>query len=190
MRVKKEMKGKKIVTMVREPIAVDLSTIFQWVEQGILDRYLAEQWKREIPFLKILSELMVKIQDRLFDWFNEELKVLSGVDIFTYPFDKEKGYAVISENGVDILILKAEKLSQMEEVLRDFIGNSQIKLVNENVGSNKEYAHLYKEVKEKIELPREYIEHYYKNNPYVDYFYTEQEKALFRSKWDIVCGKQ
>ena len=181
--VKDEMKGKKIITMVREPIAVDLSRVFQWIGTGIADSYLRQQLKQGKTFLEIVYTLMMRIQDRVFILFDEELKELCGVDVFAYPFDKEKGYVRIKENGVEILLMKAEKLSQMTEVIRKFTGNQQLELKNQNVGKDKEYAHIYEEVKKKLEIPREYAEHYYRNNPYMDHFYTEEEKKNFYKKW-------
>lgn len=181
--IKEEMKGKKIITLVRDPIAVDLSLVFQWMGRGILDKYFAKQIKEGKTFLEIVLELMLKNQDRVFNWFNQELKVLSGIDVFAYPFDKEKGYALISENDIDVLVLKTEKLSQMTEIIRKFTGNHKVELVNKNVGENKGYMHMYKEVKKRLDLPEKYVEHYYKNNPYMDHFYSEEEKKAFLMKW-------
>lgn len=183
MNVKKEMKCKKMITLVREPIAVDLSTVFQWIGSRTSSRYFAQRFRRGESFCQIVSELMVKVQNRMFDWFDEELKELCGIDVFLYSFDKEKGYTIISDKGVEILLLKVEKLSGLAEVIRDFIGIEQFELLNENVGKNKRYAHLYRDIKEKIELPKEYVEHYYSNNQYMDHFYTKEEQKIFLSRW-------
>lgn len=181
--IKNAMQGKKIITMVRDPLAVDLSTIFQWFGSGVTDRYIAMQLRQGKTFGQVVSELMVRIQDRLFQWFDEELRELSGVDVFAYPFDKEKGYVWIKADNIEILLMKAEKLSQLTEVIREFTGNQQLELRNQNVGNDKEYAHIYKEVKKRLEIPREYVEHYYNGNPYMDHFYTEEEKESFCEKW-------
>lgn len=181
--IKDEIKRKKIITMVRDPIAVDLSTVFQWIGTEISDRYFAEQLKKGKAFQQIVAEFMVKMQNRLFDWFDEELKELCGVDVFAYPFDKDKGYATILHNDVEILLIKAEKLSQMAEVLKHFTGNNQVELVNKNMGKDKGYAHIYDAIKKRLVLPKEYVEFYYKNNPYMDHFYSEEEKKEFLKKW-------
>lgn len=181
--VKEAMRYKKIITMVREPIAVDLSTVFQWIGDGITDCFFAYQKKQGKTFLQSVSELMVNIQNRMFDWFDEELKELSGIDVYEHPFDREKGYTVISKNGTEVLLLKAEKLSNLTAVIRDFVGNQQFELINENVGENKEYAYLYQEVKKKIQLSKKYVDCYYKNNPRMGHFYSEEEQRAFLSKW-------
>ncbi|MEH2952612.1 putative capsular polysaccharide synthesis family protein [Candidatus Merdisoma sp. JLR.KK011] len=181
--LKNEVKGRKIITMVREPIAVDLSTVFQWIGSGTADRFFAQRIKEGKDFQQIVFELMVKIQNRQFEWFEDELKELCGVDIYSYPFDKEKGYTVISANEVEILLLKVEKFSELTNVIRDFTGNSHLELLNDNVGKNKEYAHLYQDMKENIKLSKEYVEHYYNHHPYIEHFYTEEEQKEFLSKW-------
>lgn len=181
--VKKELKSKKIITLVRDPIAVDLSTVFEWIGTGVSDRYFSEQLKQGRPFSKIVSEMMIRIQDRMFMWFKEELEELTSINIFDYPFDREKGHSVIIKNGVEILILKAENLSQEEKAIKNFIGLSQFELLNKNIGKEKEYSYIYKKTMEKLKLPKEYIEHYYHNNLYMDYFYTEEEQKKFMDKW-------
>ena len=119
----------------------------------------------------------------MYSWFDEELKEMYGIDILDYPFDREKGYSIISENGIKILIIKVERLSQMAEVIGEFLGNQKIELSNKNVGCDKEYAHIYKEIKGKIRIPKEYVEHYYKNNPYTNHFYSKDERRAFWDKW-------
>lgn len=181
--IKNEMKGKKIITMVRDPIAVDLATVFQWLGTGILDRYCAEQLKGGKDFLLIISELMAKIQNRLFRWFEEELKELCGIDVFEYAFDREKGYTIISKDTEEILLLKTEKLPFLTETIRNFVCNQELEILSENKGNDKEYAHIYRKAKEKLELPMEYVEYYYKDNPFMNHFYTKKEQKSFMRKW-------
>lgn len=182
-RIKAEMKNKKIITLVREPIAVDLSTVFQWIATGEARRYLAKRFRQGKTLPQITVELMVKIQNRLFDWFDEELRELCGIHVLAFPFDKEKGYTTLSENGVEVLLIKTEKLSGLTEVIRDFTDNRQIILSDGNAGNEKEYAHIYKAVKERITLPKEYVEHYYNHNPYMDHFYSKKEQEHFLHQW-------
>ncbi len=181
--IKNEIKGKKIITLVREPVAVDLSTVFQWIGNGVADRYFAQYLRQGKEFPQIVFDLMVRIQGRMFDWFNEELKELCDIDVFRHPFDQEKGYTMISQNGVEVLLIKVEKLSQMAGVIGDFVGDHQFELVNANVGREKEYASIYREVKRRIRFSKTYIEHYYENNPYMDHFYSQEEQRLFLDKW-------
>ncbi len=182
--IKNRMKGKKIITMIREPIATDLSTVFQWIGSGVADRFFAERLRKGKTFLQAVSELMGKIQNRLFEWFEEELRELCGVNVLDYPFDKEKGYTIISSDNAEILLFKIEKITELENVIRDFAGVSEFELQNDNVGERKEYAHIYKEVKKRMKLPAEYIEYYYCNHPYMEHFYSKEEQEIFLRKWN------
>lgn len=182
--LKNAVKGRKIITMVREPIAVDLSTVFQWIGSGTADRFFAQRIKEGKDFRQIVFELMVKIQNRQFEWFEDELKELCGVDIYAYPFDKEKGYTIISAEEVEILLLKAERISDLTEIIGDFAGNPCLELQNDNIGKNKEYAHLYEEIKKKIKLTSQYVDRYYNRHSCINHFYTEKEQKYFLSKWN------
>lgn len=181
--IKDEMRYKKIITLVREPIAVDLSTVFQWIGSGIADFYFAERMQKGKTFSQVVTELMVKIQNRLFHWFEEELNELCEINIWDYPFDREKGYSIISKNEMEILILKVEKLSQMAEVIGQFLGTSKFQIESMNRGIDKEYFHIYKKLKNNLKLPKEYVDFYYRDNFYMDYFYTPKEQRDFLDKW-------
>lgn len=181
--IKDKMRNKKIITLVREPIAVDLSTVFQLIGDGVSDKYFSRQLKGGMQFAQAVAELMVRIKNRMFDWFDEELKELCDIDIFDYPFNREDGYTIILDKDVKILVVKLEKLSELTDVIKEFIGNSQFELRNANRGKDKEYAHIYSGLKENLKLSREYIEYYYEKNKYMDYFYTKEEQSHFLSEW-------
>lgn len=182
--VKDEMKYKKIITLVREPISVDLSTVFQWIGNGTSDRFFKKWISQGKTFGEVVSELMVRIQDRQAEWFNYELKELSRIDVYSYPFNKEKGYTIISENGIELLLLKMENLNDLTNIIQNFVNAEQFELLNENIGKNKDYAHLYKEIKKKIELPKEYVEYYYNNNLFMNHFYLKEEQSRFLDIWE------
>lgn len=180
---KEQIRHKKIITLVRDPIAVDLSTVFQWIGGGDADRYFTEQLNQGKYFLQVVAELMKKIQNRLFNWFDEELKELCGIDVFEYPFDREKGYTIIKKDDIEVLLLKTEKLSEMTEIIRSFTGNYQFKLSKENIGESKEYAHIYRGVRKNLVLAQEYVDFYYKGNVQVSHFYNDNEIEYMKNKW-------
>lgn len=181
--LREEVKHKKIITLVRDPIAVDLSTVFQWFGEEDADRYFAEQMAKKVSFLQSVTQLMERIQNRLFDWFDEELYQLCGINVFDYPFDRKKGYTIIKENGTEILLLKMEKMSQATNMIKEFICNDRFEVVNENIGYEKEYSHIYRSVKKDLVLTDKYIDFYYDGNAKVDHFYSENEKNYMRDKW-------
>ena len=118
-----------------------------------------------------------------FCFCDRELKEATGINIYQYPFDKEKEYAWIKEGNIEVLALTLEKLNENVEVLGEFVEKPDIKLQNANVGDEKQYKYIYEGLKKDIRLPSAVVKSQYKNNPLQDHFYTEEEKERFLRKW-------
>lgn len=179
----------KFVCLVREPIARDFSMYFQIFEHR---NYYSCAYKND--FLGEISNFMMQIAGMkddtmilpgpMFQWFDDELKRTTGIDVFHYPFDKEKGYTVIREGNLSLLLIKSEKLNDLESVIADFLQRPNFKLLNANQAEEKPLARLYKQAKDALVLPKEYLAYYYENNKRMDHFYTDEEKDMFRKKWE------
>jgi len=81
------------------------------------------------------------------------------------------------------LLIKTEKLSGSQDILGQFIGNKDFKLLDSNVGNQKTYKFAYEEVKNTIRIPEHIIDFYYRGNKAMDHFYTEEEKKRLIQKW-------
>jgi hypothetical protein len=175
----------KIITAFRDPYARNVSLLFQTIHHylyylnpgnieddnfsssgELLDHYFFDFVRQEAPFI----------------WFKEELEKTTNVDIFQYPFDKEKGYAIINKNKISILVLTLEKMNQNEEVIADFIGDSTFKLEHKNDGTKKWYADLYESFKARNKLSNEQLVFYY-DNDIVRHFYDDAMIESFKKKW-------
>ena len=177
--------GCKIITLVRDPVARELSAFMQGFSY---DMYTTHNFDNGFCLATKASEHIVKKLDENdeFIWFDRELKEATGIDIYQYPFDKEKGYVWIKEGNIEILVLTLEKLDEnagREGVLGEFVGKPGIKLQNANVGDKKQYKYLYEGLKKDIRIPARVLESQYKNNPLLDHFYTDEEKERFLQKW-------
>lgn len=198
----------KIISLVREPIARDLSYYFQatitdpeYHVRGRVSNDLVEECKKTLVDYTTDRELIqskraystydwmdyIALHGRYgveFDWFDFELKKLFGIDVYAVPFDKQKGYTIISKDNVSVLVVKMEMLNQIEHVIREFVGVDNFKLINDNLGSEKNYSYMYKELKEKITLSKEYVDFYYNDNEYFNWFYSSDERDIFMKKWE------
>lgn len=177
----------KIITLVREPIARDISDFIQYFEWDYLmtERMHVEQMSSDIE-KKLIESMRNQSSTGYgleFDWFDKELKELTGIDVFKYPFDKEKGYSIISENKYQILLLTLERLKQNAEIVGQFCGISKFYMKNANEGESKRYKYLYANLMEKIKVPEDIIKNYYCNNTHMDYFYSEEMKQEFLKKY-------
>lgn len=201
----------KIVTGVREPISRDISVLFQttdfdiWplMRWGSSTLYLFGDYtknsKLDIQALKKricvwekslnytfgkISEEIIKNKSDEFSWFDYEIKALFDVDIYDYPFDREKGYALIQKDNISILVYKCEKLNQIENVIKDFLEEPEFKIRCANQGEQKVYSYVYKEFKKAVKLNRQYFDYYYSDNPRIRHFYTDSEIEQFKNKWE------
>ena len=84
-------------------------------------------------------------------------------------------------------MLRLEDLNRVgQKVLSDFLNLKQFRLVQANVGEQKEYSDLYREFK-KLPLPASYLEKMYASN-YARQFYTDEEMRSFSQKWSAGQG--
>lgn len=170
---KRKLPRLKIICIVREPIARDLSHFMEYqnslLAEGIND----------------VKEYLLKsaVSNYQFLFYDRQIKKNLGIDIYKFPFDRKLGYGIIREGNVDILILKLEKLGQNINILGDFVGIQDLELMEGNIGSKKPYGKKYEQIKMNYRIPKSVIRLYYEENDRVDHFYTECEKAFFIEKY-------
>lgn len=168
----------KVISIVREPIARQISLLWSYWKNG-------ESFLKNYNSLEELERKFYSIpnEEDEFDWYHKEFMDILDVDVYDYPFDRELGYSIIEKDGISILLLKLEKLSSLEKVIGDFMGVADYKLVNTNTGKEKAYRYAYENYLEHVKIPLDFWNHYYSNNEYMDYFYTEDEKKKFYDRW-------
>lgn len=200
----------KIITGVREPISRDISLFFESTEsdiwpliyyghclnylfgnysknsnldfQTLKNRICTFEKSLNYSFEHLGKEITENKSDE-FSWFDYEIKALFGVDIYAYPFDKEKGYTIIEQDNIRILVYKCEKLNQLEKIIGEFLEEPEYSLKNSNQGEEKVYSYVYKRFKEEVKLNKQYFDYYYADNPRLKHFYTDSEIEQFKNKW-------
>lgn len=174
----------KVITLVRDPIATNLSGFFhnyRWWSKDLQDAARS----RNGDHMQELNRCF--LQDYPHDvplfWFDMEMKPLFGVDVFASEFPKEAGYKIYKGELVDVLLLKLEKLGDCaEDAIGEFLGLQDFQLVRANEARDKWYAELYREFKGKFVLPPSYADRLY-NSRFMEQFYTAAEIETFRQKW-------
>jgi FkbM family methyltransferase len=166
-----------IITVVREPIARNISAFFQ-----NLHTFLPNNESHSVN--NIIEEFLSSYAHTLpLTWFDDELKTHVGISVYSEPFPKDKGYMIIQQGNISLLVLKLEISDTVKEAaLREFLDNPDIELVNTNIGAEKDYSELYAEVKKQIVFDDDYINMMY-SSKFMRHFYTEQEIEKFRKKW-------
>ncbi|RMF29402.1 MAG: hypothetical protein D6759_13910, partial [Chloroflexi bacterium] len=165
----------KVITLVRDPIARNISDFFQlidWWLPHFLPRYEAGEATIEEAIATFLERYY---HDEPLNWFDIELKASLGIDVFATPFPKSTGYQVYQGEGVDLLVLKLERLDECApEAFRAFLGVERFELIRANVSSDKMYGDAYRAFVKAIRLPDSYIEQMYTSR-YVRHFYSDEE---------------
>ena len=113
---------------------------------------------------------------------DDEVYKYLGINIYEYPFDKEKGYLIIEKGNIKLLILKLEKLNECVQVIRQFTGAGNFELAKENSSNDYWYKPIYDNFKKDFIPNREYLNKLYKSK-FMQYFYSDSEIEAFYKKW-------
>ncbi len=189
----------KIITMVREPLNRDYSAFWQAFTEDvrhimwmpILGNDFQMMYEKFIDFIlkgstytkKILGDSMPYTWNDEFEWFDEQIKKHLGIDVYQYPFDREKGYTIIKKENVELFLYKVEKMEEIMDKISEFAGVPNLPAVNANVAKQKWYGLAYAQFRKEVLLPERYVKHYYEENSKMDYFYTGEEKSSFLKEW-------
>ncbi len=116
------------------------------------------------------------------DWFNDHIKKVFGIDVFSYEFDKEKGYSIIKKDNISIFIYRLDKLDKLEKEIREFTGKNSLILKKGNIASEKKYIFAYKEYLQHIKIKKNFFNTLFFSKG-MTHFYTEGECEKYKNKW-------
>lgn len=187
LRLKKRLNRYKkkrifIISIVREPIQRDISSVFQNLTKIFKKPF------NEIQKLEVINYLHSNVDHQFFDhWFINEFEKVLGINLTTYDFNKSKGYMIINHENKRILLIRLDKLNgNIYDALKDLINLEDIKLLNENVSHKKNYHNLYTSVLSSYSPSIEKVNNIY-NSKYVRFFYSDEEISQFKEKWLKKC---
>jgi hypothetical protein len=192
--IQKKDRHWKLITLVREPIARNVSTFFENLEVTKKPDSAAYAIKSDYYDFNIeadpenLDELIGLFFDRLVHerplrYFDDEIKTVFGIDVYASGFPVDKGYNVYQGEYADLLLIRIEDLDKCANtVFKQFLGLDDFKLVQANIASEKIYAPLYKAFKRSVRFPEEYVREMYES-AYARQFYSDEEIRGFRQGW-------
>jgi Putative capsular polysaccharide synthesis protein len=183
----------KIITLVRDPIAKNLSSFFQNLENMLGYDYRHNlQIKSTEDIICDLTKLLhehylgdntKRIASDPLTWFDLELKSVFSIDVFATEFPTDKGYKIYESPRTKVLLLKLEDINRCAgDAFREFMGIENFMLLRSNIGTRKVYSELYETFLKAIHLPQHYIDRVYQSK-YSRHFYSAQEIEAFRAKW-------
>jgi|GEM_PF-2083523 len=177
----------KIISLARDPVALQSSIIFQNLSEAfstILDKNRDSVNLDKATELteRYLSDFQTR-KSHFLNWFDNEIKEVFAIDIYKYPFNKEKGYSIIREGNVDILLIQYEKLQDcFTEAFAQFTGIEDIQLPYANIGSEKRYGDDYKKLTASLQLPASLCKAIYATK-LVKHFYDQEAISVFLKQW-------
>ena len=177
----------KIITLVREPIGFKISNFFQNIEilsPNLIDENGRFDKDNILSFLENRIKMYDTKTEYVDTWFDNEIKIFCGIDVFDHPFDLNKGFCTIKQKNVDLMILRLEDLDRnFNRALIDFLSLKRpLKMIKTNTGEKKKYSSEYQYVKDNIKIPESVCRRIY-NSRFCMHFYDEKMRDGFMKKW-------
>jgi hypothetical protein len=185
------IRKKKVITIFRDPYVRNISLVFEELINIIKYNGYSKHGHKNLYLYNSSSDLVDGIyinhlrKEIPFVWFRDEFEITTKINIFDYPFDKEKGFSLIKKGNIEVLLLTLEKINLNEKVISEFINQPYFKLKHQNNSSKKWYSDLYDDFKQKNKLTVEELSFYY-DNDVVKYFYTTEQIEEFKKKWSKI----
>jgi len=173
----------KIVSVIREPVARNVSAFFLDIERFFPDFFQRYQ-KKELSLDQIADVFLKEFpHDMPLDWFEVEIQSPFNIDVFATDYDEQKGYMIIENKNVSLLVIQLEKLNTCyKRAFSEFFGQFPEILLNTHVTSKDQSFGMYKDFLREVELPESYLDRMY-DCKYVKHFFSEDEVKNFRKKW-------
>lgn len=179
----------KVITAVRDPFSKIFSMIFDEIKQLDKSYYLWDCDLTELPhsFMKNGGDVQYLFDQQgashffhmplFFQRFQKNF-----LNLLKYPFDQEKGYALIKEGNIEVFVYQLEKLNHLLPELSDFVGCpiSELSLGNQTAGLW--CAEAYERAKKDVVISPEYFENTY-SELWLAHFYSDEDIEKFKSIW-------
>jgi hypothetical protein len=172
-----------IITLVREPISRNVSAFFQNIGDYI-PNFAQARSANQISLDEIVTIFLEQYNhDWPSTWFDSEVKQVFGIDVLATDFPKSKGYMILKQNHINLLVLRLEDLNRcVQDAFQEFLGLESFTLKDANLADHKAYNDLYKQFKAQIVLPDWYLDKLC-HSPLMQHFYTPEEIDRFRGTW-------
>jgi hypothetical protein len=178
--------GLTIISLVRDPVARNLSSFFQNVDRFIPNCAALYEAGR-IGAAEITRAYLHGFHEHALPltWFDEEMKAVFGIDVFAGDAVRSHNDRVFAyrRGGLDLLVLRTEDLDDVAPAaLPEFLRIDTFTPRRANAASEKRYHRVYADVAEGLRLPETYLDAMY-GSQYARFFYTAAEVERFRARW-------
>ena len=135
----------KIITVIRDPIARNISMFFQDFPYWYIEYARRNRRVNRFSDDAVVEAIYEKVfpHDYVDTWFDREIKRLTGIDVYTDPYDKDEGYQSYVKGRYKLLLVEMHSIERNWSVIEDFVGR-ELSRINTNIGENKWYGPIYK----------------------------------------------
>lgn len=174
----------RIVSIIRDPVARNLSAYFLSIEGFIDDVYRRHAQGRLKPDELLEVFLRDYPHDIPLNWFDLEVNEVFGMNVYARPFLFDLDYALYEAGPLRMAVIKVESLERTyRPALQALFGEAPGELRNTHISVQDEpYAPIYKSFLAAVRLPQDYLDRMY-DSVYARHFYRPEELAAFRKKW-------
>lgn len=150
------------ITLFRDPMSIGLSIVFE-----LLDSVFKEQFNPNATMPsneQIASRVRDVLRTYVLPYFDYEFAGYLGIDLFSKPFDKSRGYSIVECGHSRALILKFEALGQnFNEAIEAFLGlrGLELKRVNESRSKGYGVAEAYEAAKASVKFEAPFLDSVY-----------------------------
>jgi hypothetical protein len=118
-------------------------------------------------------------------WFDDEMKRVFGIDVFSDEdlHSRDERVFVYRRDLLELLVLRTEDIDDVaQQALQEFLGLEDLELKHANVAADKEYSRVYRDFRNHVKLPEEYLTRMY-DSKYAKLFYSPEEIQRFYAYW-------
>lgn len=175
-----------IVSVFREPIARNVSVFFLSIDtfiKNFQDRYQRGELDNK-TLMKIFLERFP--HDQPLEWFDQEVRDVFGIDVYTRPFPQDRGYLMINTGNIRLLLIKLEKLNDCyKNAFQEFLDVEIPNLQHTHVTELDPFKPMYTDFVRNATFPTEYLDRMYES-AFSRHFYSAAEIDEFRKKWSAI----
>ena len=176
-----------IVTLVRDPIARQVSALFQNPEHAQDDLRGADGAIDVERAVETLRARLTRVDACAYahEWFDRELRTVFDVDVFAHPFDFERGFSIVPGGRVLVLVLRTEDLdATLAPGLSALLGVESTCIAGDrgNDRAQTDDGSAYAAVQGALRLERADCERIYANR-FSRHFYSKAMIEAFTRRW-------
>lgn len=174
----KPQRPTKIITLVRDPFARNISAYFENNEKAKAPNLDTNQ-------INSLVEDFIENSNHNHNqnWYDNEFKKALNIDIFAYEFDRERGWSTFKQGPFEVLVLKTNLPdSEKTKQIAKFTGIEDLVINRINETGAKKTTSCYKQFKEMIQFPDEIAQPILQSR-FTQHFFTDSEIDRMKKQW-------